>query len=79
MARKRGCMFSSVSFSRQAFENVFELRFENFERLGDRDFYKFDSEVAGEAARVVDAAAGRSRGWAWKRRLRSLRPVHRPR
>ena len=32
-----------------------------FERLGDRDFEKFDSEIAREAARVIDAAARRVR------------------
>ena len=45
----------------QSFEHFFELRFEISERVRDWNFEKFDSEIAGERASIVDAAARRVR------------------
>ena len=44
---------------RQAFEDFFELRFENFEGVGDRDFEKSNSQIFGERASVINTATRR--------------------
>ena len=42
---------------RQAFKDFFELRFEIPERIGDRNLKEFNSQIARQRSRVVDAPA----------------------
>ena len=59
MARSRGCMFSSVSFSGKPLKISLNCALKTSESIDDRDLEKFDVRDYGRGACIVDTSAGR--------------------